>query len=189
MNHAERNEKRADRSAGILLAALFGTTMVVGAYAVESSMEYNPLTTRGEVTSASRLFLPESWKFFTRNPQEDQFAVYTRGSDGTWNPALSLPNVQAANLFGLNRFGRGQGVEFALLIHGAKKDGWSDCNDSPVACLERIKVSTHRRNNTPNPSICGDVGVVLQPPVPWAWARWRDQIAMPSRVIRLEVRC
>jgi len=41
----------------------------------------------------------------------------------------------------------------------------------------------------PERALCGAVGIVLQKPVPWAWARDGRSVIMPSRVARFWIAC
>ena len=47
----------------------------------------------------------------------------------------------------------------------------------------------HITNRSPEPTLCGAIGVALQKPIPWAWIDLPRPVVMPSRVVLLEVQC
>ena len=176
------------RALGALLVALVGAFTTVGAYAVHGSIELNPITLPGEDKELMTTILPEGWKFFTRNPQEPQMLPYVQ-QDGAWVSASLLPNSRARNLFGLDRRGRAQSVELGIIGEGVPSTAWSECDGAPLECLDRAPVGARIHNDFPSASVCGVVGLVSQPPIPWAWAHSKSHLDMPSRVARLEVSC
>jgi hypothetical protein len=67
-------------------------------------------------------------------------------------------------------------------------DDWQECQERAVDCLERAPtLAVH--NVSPVPSLCGPIGLVRQPPVPWAWSGADREITMLSKVVRLEASC
>ncbi|HEY8088868.1 MAG TPA: SdpA family antimicrobial peptide system protein [Polyangiaceae bacterium] len=176
------------RVLGALVLALGGSFAVLGAYAVHASIEVNPISLPGEDRGTMTSVLPEGWKFFTRNPQEPQIRPYVL-EGGAWVTASLLPNSRARNLLGIDRSGRAQSVELGLLSESIPSSAWIACDEAPLVCLDRAPVAATIHNDFPNASVCGAVGLVSQPPVPWAWARSSDHLDMPSRVVRVEVPC
>jgi antimicrobial peptide system SdpA family protein len=110
-------------------------------------------------------------------------------ADGTWAPALKAPHSEPRNLFGLNRASRAQGVEMGLLRGAVREQDFTDCNEEAADCLRRLPPGAALQNSSPDPTLCGPVGLALRAPVPWAWTRDGSTTSMPSRVVRLEVRC
>jgi antimicrobial peptide system SdpA family protein len=160
----------------------------VALYAVHGTMPANALTLPGESKARIALFLPEAWKFFTRNPREEQLHVMRREANGTWSNATASVNADPSNLFGLRRASRARWVEEGLMID-VPDAAWTKCEEAPSACLSRAATYAQRENPTPAPSVCGTLGFVQQRPVPWAWARSRETLIMPSRVFVMEVTC
>lgn len=157
-------------------------------YAVHPILPFNPIKLPAESTMRTNLFIPEGWRFFTRNPQEEQPLAFSR-QNGSWRSVMRGPNASAANLFGLDRAGRAQGLEMGLLMAEVHKRSFIECNEEPILCLEQAPSALSVRDASPDPTLCGTTGIVLRGPVPWAWARGTQSIFMPSRVARLEVRC
>lgn len=169
--------------------ALLACWSIVALYAVHGQMPRNVL----ELPFESRLrpllpyLTPEGWAFFTRNAREPKLLTY-RLDAGRWRTADLGPHARPTNLFGLDRRSRAQGVEIALLLGTIRKDGPVDCKDAIPACLDRLP-ALQIRNASPAPSLCGDVGIAQQEPLPWAWSRAASEVTMPSRVVRLDITC
>jgi antimicrobial peptide system SdpA family protein len=180
-------EARELRCLGGLLVSMLAVWATLGAYGVHASLRFNPITLPYEHKATLMELLPEGWRFFTRNPQEEQVQPFVR-RDGAWISASTQPNSRARNLFGLDRSGRAQSVELALILEALPREAWVDCTGAPSECLGPVPVALVFANPVAERSICGDVALIAQRPVPWAWAASPD-IDMPSRVARLEVTC
>ena len=157
-------------------------------YTVHGSLPHNALTLPGGAKLQTAVWAPEGWKFFTRNPREEQTHLYTRAGS-SWANASTGPNALARNLFGLSRAGRVQPLEYGALVKDVPKEAWVDCEGSPMECLEEAPVAASLSNTALRKTLCGSVGIVLQKPIPWAWADSKRPVVMPSRVLRLEVSC
>jgi antimicrobial peptide system SdpA family protein len=137
----------------------------------------------------TQFFLPEGWAFFTRNPREDRYIVYRLATGGSWIDTNLGPHNRPRNAFGLNRKSRAQGVEIGLLLVSIHDDEWLACRKSPAICLATTPVSKDFKDISPIPTLCGEIGVVMQPPVPWAWSSLPRPVTMPSKVVRVRVHC
>jgi len=179
--------KNVLRAHGALALVLFAGSALLVVYAIHGSMPTNPIKLPYEADAHTSLWAPEGWKFFTRDPQEDRADALVRAVGGVWEAGLHGPNARADHAFGLDRGGRAQGVELGLLLQSVAKDAFEECEDAPTRCLDAHETRLHLVNRSPRPTLCGDVGFVLQRPVPWAWSRSRP--IMPSRVARVEVSC
>ena len=190
MDSDEREfSKRSDtKRLGALSLALGTVASVLVAYSVHAGMAHNPVTLPFEREIHAQTWIPEGWKFFTRNPREERIAMMVR-KDGQWINGSRTPNANPSNAFGLNRLGRAQGVELALLLENVPSEAWSACKGNTTTCLEKTEPTIRRTNISPNPSLCGSVGLVSQKPIPWAWAREGMHVEMPATVIRMEIQC
>jgi antimicrobial peptide system SdpA family protein len=178
-----------DRRLGLLVLALGAFWAVLFTYAVHGSMPFNPLRLPFENKLQTMRWIPEGWKFFTRDPREEDLLYFVVGTSGVWVSAHRGPHSRPSNALGLNRVSRAQSVEAGLLYSKIPKTLWAQCNGHPVKCLESSPVGKALKNISPRPTLCGTIGLVMQKPVPWAWSHSRDAMNMPSRVIRLEVSC
>lgn len=174
---------------GLSALSLGAVWLIVSVYAVHAALPSNPISLPFENQISVRSWLPQGWGLFTKDPRQERMFMFGRQDDGRWNSLSLAPLARASNAFGLNRASRAQGVEAdRLFVKLANKD-WRACQDEPVRCLEMASVVATLHNVSPRPTLCGDVGLVLQPPVPWAWSRSGSKIVMPSRVARLKVGC
>lgn len=177
------------RIAGAAVALIVSWSIVFG-YVVHAALPLNPIRLPLEESLHANVWAPQGWAFFTRDAREDRFFVFRRGAAGdTWQPALMSPHNKPSNAFGMDRKTRAQGVEMGLMFNAAPKQAWRSCKGDPVACLSDAPVAFQMANISPRPTLCGDVGLVLQPPVPWAWARLPHTSQMNSRVARVKAVC
>jgi antimicrobial peptide system SdpA family protein len=162
--------------------------LIVAIYSVYPALPYSPLQLPYANLLNTQLWLPQGWAFFTRDPREDRTLIFVR-TNGAWQSAYLAPHARLANLLGLDRASRGQGVEMGTFLKWMNGKSWSRCHDRPVDCLDRIPVLAQLDNKYPHPTLCGTIGLVQQKPVPWAWSRSPTPVVMPSIVVKLEVRC
>jgi antimicrobial peptide system SdpA family protein len=135
-----------------------------------------------------RVFIPEGWSFFTLSPRKS-LPEPMRLRDGHWESAAAGPNAAVADGFGVDRIRRAQGTEIALILAAAPRDAWTTCDHDMIECLSAVSVTYPAVDAAARPSLCGDIGLVDQQPLPWAWRRAERSTVMPSKVIRMEVRC
>jgi antimicrobial peptide system SdpA family protein len=177
------------RRLGALALGLGAFALALGAYAIHGSMPYNPVDLPGESALQVGAWAPEGWKFFTRNPQEETAHPYIQ-RDGAWVRAAS-PSGSPKYAFGLDRSGRAEGIEMGLIAQHLPKSAYKACgeDEEPVDCLAHTRGSLRVKNESPNPTLCGQVAIVMQRPAPWAWAQSGRKITMPARAARIEVTC
>jgi len=184
---ASRSLNRVFGLAALVVGA-FWTCVAV--YVLHTMIPFNPVALPKEGDVQARLWAPQGWKFFTRNPREDWLLPFARHSDGTWESASLGPNGRLDAYLGISRKPRAQGIEIGLLLYEVPKAMWDACNGDPTTCLEHSPIKATLRNRSPNPTLCGIVGFVQQRQTPWAWdARGVAPEYMPSRITKFEVRC
>ncbi len=131
---------------------------------------------------------PQGWAFFTRDPREPVDRVYLQR--GGRLVEADYTNTSGRNLWGLRRAARGVAVELAALLAQIPDGQWSDCSDSPPACVASLDGAPPTvANSAVRQSLCGTLVVVRRPPVPWAWSRSPRPIHMPGKVVRLTAHC
>ena len=192
---ADENIVRKRSDYRFALTTLLGMLLFGGLfiYSAHGSIGFNAVQLPFENRLLSRLFLPQGWKFFTRNAQEATVLPFREERSGVWTSALLGANGERQNWFGLSRRARAQGVEMGLLLEKLPA-AWSSskesrCDGAASECLRQLQVTVRIRNITPHPTLCGVIGIAAQQQVPWAWARDRERLIMPSNVIKLEVQC
>ncbi|MEJ3745595.1 SdpA family antimicrobial peptide system protein [Actinomycetes bacterium KLBMP 9797] len=132
--------------------------------------------------SVARALIPEGWAFFTREPRQPSPVVHTQDRDGRWRPAPGRSRGPA----GLDKRDRSRNAEIAMLMDRLDGAAWTTCDREPGACLATAR-ETEVANTATVRTLCGDVGIVLQEVLPWAW---KDlPTVLPSRVARLTVTC
>jgi antimicrobial peptide system SdpA family protein len=176
------------RGYGIVSGALILIWGAISLYAVHAGMRRNPIRLPGEDWLNIQIFLPEGWRFFTKNAEEEEVLVYTPSSVGHWELAFRKTAADPAFLFGADRTGRYPLIEPALLIKQVKNE-WAPCNEEPADCLAKPQPAASVTSKTPRPALCGIVGFVRQKPVPWAWSRWKGRVVMPSTFVKVDVKC
>ncbi|MFI6505291.1 SdpA family antimicrobial peptide system protein [Nonomuraea typhae] len=176
---------REDVRLGRAFLLMTAVTTVFVIYVLHAALPQTVLRLPFENREVVRQIVPEGWGFFTSSPRTIYPQAYERRS-GTWR-ARGGSLVVSSGLFGLNRSQRAEGTEMALLVYGIPKDAWSRCTSQPAQCLEALPISVTIRNTSNLRHICGDIGIVNQEVLPWAWRR--SDTIMPSTVIRAEVRC
>jgi antimicrobial peptide system SdpA family protein len=184
-------EPRLPRIAAAWFIFVVGLTSIVGVYALHAALPRSPIDLPFQNVARTALFLPEGWAFFTRNPREERTLAFLRSANGSWEAARPDRLSDPRNLFGLSRAPRSQALEMGLLVTQLAVGEWKSCDGSREECFEAAPVARELENPTPRPMLCGTVGFVAQPPLPWAW--WRSpkgkDVRMPMRVTKVSVRC
>ncbi|WP_167739664.1 hypothetical protein [Streptomyces subrutilus] len=72
----------------------------------------------------------------------------------------------------------------------ATADDWRDCTDSSETCLANSGAPARQvRDGSPNPTLCGTVGLLQERPTPYAWRDLVPESHSTERVMVLEVAC
>ncbi|WP_435299096.1 SdpA family antimicrobial peptide system protein [Timonella sp. A28] len=161
------------------LGAALGVVFV-GAFlgvSIFYSLPSNVLATRqGEISRVISLsFAPQSWAFFTKDPVEEEFHILKR-ENKNWESLSRFPQSEAQNLFGLSRDQRSQGVEFAIIANEVSE--WRECIEYEwEECLDEatLQAPEYIVNPSTNPTICGDVILLITEPVPWSYRELVDK--------------
>lgn len=173
---------------GLLAVAVAAVWTVIGGSVVHAYLPPNAilLPYEGRLRQLLIAVAPQGWAFFTRNPREDRLLVFARTAVG-WRSVHAGPHSEPRHVFGFDRSSRAQGVELGLLRVTIPTDRWSDCDESITTCVADLTPYVVT-NPSPHPTLCGDIALAYQEPVPWAWADQPD-LEMPSRAVRLSVNC
>ncbi|MGO1421634.1 MAG: SdpA family antimicrobial peptide system protein [Staphylococcus equorum] len=137
-----------------------------------------PATLEAEV---SKIFT-QGWGFFSKDPRDEKFYAIDLNTGeyvGKW------PNMTLDNFYGLKKKGRAQGIELGRLYEKANPTNMKECQDTPGNCVRKMK-PIKVENDQKYPTILGDIAIIKEEPVPWAWSN-DYKGAMPSKVMRLNV--
>ncbi len=127
---------------------------------------------------------PQWWGYFA-HPLEDRVQAFRRQGD-TWIQ-VDAPFGSPGNLFGARRGPVHHSSEMRALQ--AQVEGhWSEAPLAPDA-FPQATAPLAVRNAARHPRLCGDVLLLERTPIPWAWARSRNQPELPARYARLEIQC
>jgi antimicrobial peptide system SdpA family protein len=175
---------------GFVFLFICGFWIIVFIYSIHSAMPFNPINLPFESKAHLRFFLPQGWKFFTRNPREEDIGIYAKDSNGEWLPMIH-PHSSPINLFGIKKTSRAKAVEFGLLLSllSEHNPNWESCNSSLQSCSEKVQTVGAINNPSPNPSLCGDILLQKRRPIPWAWSAARKNVIMPSTIYRTNILC
>jgi antimicrobial peptide system SdpA family protein len=183
-------KKTKKRALAVTAFAWWGFLAVVFAYAVHGSMDIdNPVKLPLEKELYTVAYLPEGWKFFTRNAREDVTLIYEKNDSGHWVRADNGTNSSKKNLFGLSRRGRNEHIELGIIMSGIPQAAYEQCTLDADSCLGARAPRMKIQNYATRPGYCGTVGIVTSQRVPWAWANSPEPPTMSSKVTVVEVSC
>lgn len=188
LDASDRSRPAAARLVAVA-ALLCLVTLVPAVYIFHAALPYNPVQLPGGRSVGLRVIAPQGWKFFTRDPREERLLVRVPDGAGGWTSDVTPTNSAPRNLFGALRSSRAQPSEMSELLLRAPEEAWVACTEDPDVCLAAFAPPLALTNPDATPTLCGDVGFVLQPPVPWAWARRLGAVTLDSKVLRAEVSC
>ncbi|MBJ7895168.1 SdpA family antimicrobial peptide system protein [Bacillus atrophaeus] len=172
----------------LMLVVISAVWMVFIGKSIIAVLPANPLSPNIDEQSFMKTLYPQGWGFFSKNPREEMINVY---ETKTYAQAVSWPNNSFKNIFGLDRYGRAQGIELGYLIEQIPKSiEWEKCHYGSITCLKKTYTLVTINNKTPNASLCGNLGLSRETLIPWAWSsKSRSNISKESKVLRVEVKC
>lgn len=183
-NHAHETWRSAAYSAAITTTFLVGV-MLLGVFA---AMPTTVLTQHWTGKARIGATVPESWQFFTRDPETVSYVLYRDGEHA--HRLDTLPQSSASNLFGLSRNQRSQDTEKAILA--SKASQWFTCGGmAPNECLRSSreepaqKVPGLRRA----PNFCGDALLAIQKPRPFVYRNLSSEEYSIDKVAHLRISC
>jgi len=185
--HVNETTKLSDKRLGIYALILLFFWLVVAVFTVHPILPANPIEIPFEEKSPLVNFLPQGWAFFTRDPKSLDLAAFVKNS-GDWQPAPPTKRFWP-HLLNFSRRWKIPGIEMGLLLNDLPDPQWQACRELPIDCLKRAPLAGTVENPLPQPSLCGEVGLIHQEPVPWAWREASEETVMPSEVLRLQVSC
>ncbi|MFD8814607.1 SdpA family antimicrobial peptide system protein [Streptomyces sp. NPDC059627] len=176
--------RRAFRATGTAVLAFFLLTIFF-------AMPGNVLTRSwmGGLKSAFTITAPQGWAFFTKSPQSIDLYAY-RDSGHGYPSLLKTPQVKPSNYFGLSREQRAQGPELAGLARYVAH--WDACPEQQITpCLQAAFGRPVRSvdNDSPTPTLCGDLVLAEQRPTPWAYRNFTKDTTRVQDTVHIRVRC
>lgn len=169
-----RRTRIARASAGLLVAAF--------AAGVCASMPSTVLTPDWRGRHFLGMVLPESWEFFTRDPQSPSLILLHGDGAASFDRVDSLPQTRPENLLGLSRNQRSQDTEKVILAD--QVSAWTDCGGAlPTACVREAKAGpeVRVRGAQRHPSFCGQYVIAEQRTTPF---NYRDLTSQESQLTK-----
>ena len=156
-------------------------------YTIISVLPANPMSTTIDQKKFLGEIYPQGWGFYSKDPRSEMLNVYNAE---TYNQAVVWPNNTIKNVFGLYRYGRGQGIELGLLVSKIPKSvKWKECTNGSISCSSKWDTDVSIKNSTPNPSLCGELVITHEKLTNWAWSRYKDNRKSISNGIKVNVAC
>jgi|GEM_PF-2320792 len=182
--------RRGYRALAIVTPLWAAVLCLVSAYSIHGSMgDENAVRLPFESEVHPVLYLPQGWKFFTRDAREERLSMWKKTDGGAWVRADLGPNGSAANWHGLSRRGRVESIEVGLLSTSIPKSVLVPCDDEPGRCFDAQPATLRIKNEATTRRYCGTFGVAWTPPVPWAWSSLPEKPVMPSKTVVVELTC
>ena len=188
MMQAEENQKPSDTRLGAFVFALMLFWTIIVLYTVHPVLPPNPIQLPLEDHTPMVSLLPQGWGFFTRDPRSADMTAFLRTSDGGWRVAINN-KPPWPRFLEFSRSRKMTNVEVGLVLYEIPDPKWQPCEELPSACLDKVTGSGQINNPVAYPTLCGDIGIVRQAPIPWAWSAASDETVMPSEVLRVQVAC
>ncbi|MFJ9847879.1 SdpA family antimicrobial peptide system protein [Streptomyces sp. NPDC101150] len=107
---------------------------------------------------------PQGWAFFAAQPDSPAISVYRLGPDGRPSSSVMVPQMSAANLWGLGRTSTVQFHEVLALATEIPAEDWTECVGArSVQCVAKAPVVPLRNRFKPA-IVCGEFVFIRTPP-------------------------
>jgi len=183
------NNQRSIFASGLAAATLILTGMLAG---VLGAMPTTVLTQDKSWKVAATAFVPESWSFFTKDP--DSAALMALRPDATdisqENRLDPLPQSLAINGFGISRTQRSYDTEKAL--YAGKVSDWVDCGGmSNAQCITAAEETPAQRLEAAKgaPKLCGEWLLAQAHVVPYAYREMTSYESKADKAAKVTVKC
>lgn len=179
--------------AGFAFACVLATALLLS---LAASLPSNVMWERSQLRALRvelNTIAGQDFAFFTRSPETEQAVAYRLSPERTIAFSLmKTPQARSSNLFGLSRTQRAQGPELANLVRAIPQDAWADCGGlDRTTCLDIAgrQPKALLRNNSPVPTVCGDVALTAEKTTKWAYRRLSETRYAIDRIAFASVDC
>src|SRR5262249_1753437 len=156
--------RTSDTRLGLFVFVLLVFWATVFVYTVHPVLPANPLQLPLEEHNPFVKLLPQGWGFFTRDPRSMDMTALLRTSEGSWQTPPGF-NKGWPRALEFSRRRKLTGVEIGLILDELSDPQWQECKEIPTTCLESSAANAKVENVLHQPSLCGEVGIVRQPPI------------------------
>ena len=130
--------------------------------------------------------LPQGWGFFTKSPRDANLYVYIK-NEKTFKRA-SRQNFTYKNFYGLSRVDRIKHLQLGRLLSKINDTLWSKFESKDFKSFKNGNEPIEVNNNFRKQLLRGNIFVVSQKPVPWAWSKSSDKFNSPKKILFLHVK-
>lgn len=185
MNFTNNNKNKPMNYLGLIFILAFSGWMLFLFYSIIVALPNNPLSLDLADKKVIRQVMPQGWGFYSKSPREETLNVYSPYNESS---VVVWPNNKIKNAFGIYRYGRSQGIELGLIVYNLPSSvKWEDCDGKGKSCIKDSDVTVSVNNTTPSPTICGDILIARETPIPWAYAKYTH--TSKSQVAKVDVKC
>jgi len=169
----------------LLRVGLFLVVAAIAGMVAYPAFRYNAVS--NSVPRRNTLFewLPQGWNFFTRSGRESIHMLYRHSGPGGWE-RMTRPAM--TDWLGFGRRPRATNVELGRLLVRMPESAFQRCAADVGSCLDSRAIYTELKAPLHPNVVCGDVAIIRQAPIPWAWSHSRKE-PMPMDALRLRVIC
>jgi antimicrobial peptide system SdpA family protein len=177
----------SDLGLGWRLVTLVMLAVVIVLYVLRGALPVTPFSVPDTPErNYARVFVPQGWAFFTGSPRVPHLTVIGN-HNGQWRVLSPGRLAVPEDLMGLDRVRQARYSDLNVLVGEVPDAAWSDCDTVPTDCVTGLPAGPVIANPSPRREVCGDIGLIAQEVVPWAWRNMPT--VMPSRVARATVTC
>jgi antimicrobial peptide system SdpA family protein len=181
----------------VIMGVAYACVLIVAAIAsVAATLPSNIMWERNQLRAIRvelNTIAAQDFAFFTRSAETEQIIAYRLNSDGSAVASLSrTPQAKASNLFGLSRTQRAQGPELANLVRAVRPGAWVNCTGlDRKTCFDGVprQPKAFLHNNSPIPTVCGQVMLTFERTTKWAYRRLTDARYAVERVALASIDC
>lgn len=154
---------------------------------VVSALPKGPLSFSKNTEYFLSTLIYQGWGFFSKDPRDPMLNAISLEDENE----IMWPHNRAKNFFGLKRTGRKQGIELGAFVSNIPEDDFQECRGDLKKCADNIKDEDIIivENENPRPDLCGIWAVAYEEHLPWSWGKSKDEVEMPSRVVKVEILC
>lgn len=158
---------------GLIFIFVFTVWMLLLFYSIIVALPNNPLSLDLANKKIIRQVIPQGWGFYSKSPREETLNVYSISNE---SDVVVWLNNRIKNVFGIYRYGRSQGIELGLIVYNLPKSTeWKECDGKGKSCIKDSDPTVSVGNTTPSPTICGDILIAREAPIPWAYSKYTDK--------------
>jgi antimicrobial peptide system SdpA family protein len=150
-------------------------------------VEDNPIRMNYKSSHSIRMLFPQGWAFFTKSPRDENIQIYQL-VNGKLEVMPGQRQATFEHLMGVKRDARAMSVEYATMLYDIPPTKWVKCEVNPSEFIKKHPMAAVKvKNKTPLALLHGDIYLISQATVPWAWAKFAKNVTLPSNILHLNI--